>query len=55
MALRDRGLQIDVLPKVPRWLEIAQKSISTDLGAGEMLSLGELGVWRSTATASSRW
>jgi LCP family protein required for cell wall assembly len=42
LALRDRGLQFDVLPKIFSLAEIAQKSISTDLGVREMLSLAKL-------------
>jgi len=43
LALRDRGLQLDILPKVPELVGIAQKAVATDLGPLEMLSLAKLG------------
>src|SRR5581483_6315702 len=42
MALRDRGLQFDILPKIFSLADIAQKSVATDLGVREMLSLAKL-------------
>jgi LCP family protein required for cell wall assembly len=44
VALRERALQTNVVSKVPTLLGIAQKAITTDLNAGEMVSLGRLGL-----------
>jgi hypothetical protein len=43
LALRDRGLQLDILPKIPSLIGIAKEAVSTDLGPVEMLSLAKLG------------
>lgn len=44
VALRERALQLNVVTKIPTLLGIAQKSVSTDLDAGAMISLGRLGL-----------
>jgi LCP family protein required for cell wall assembly len=44
VALRERALQLNIVPKVPALLALAQKSIATDLDAGSMVSLGRLGL-----------
>ena len=44
VALRERALQMNVVAKAPTLLGIAQKAIATDLSAGDMLSLGRLGL-----------
>jgi LCP family protein required for cell wall assembly len=44
VALRERAMQLNIASKVPTLLGIAQKAISTDLDAGEMVSLGRLGL-----------
>jgi LCP family protein required for cell wall assembly len=44
VALRERALQMGIVSKVPTLLGIAQKAIATDLGAGEMVALGRLGL-----------
>jgi LCP family protein required for cell wall assembly len=44
LALRERASGMNIVPKVPTLLGIAQKAIATDLSAGEMVSLGRLGL-----------
>jgi LCP family protein required for cell wall assembly len=44
MALRERAMQMNIVSKVPTLLGIAQKAITTDLDAGQMVSLGRLGL-----------
>jgi len=44
VALRERALQMNIVSKVPTLLGIAQNAIATDLRAGEMVSLGRLGL-----------
>jgi polyisoprenyl-teichoic acid--peptidoglycan teichoic acid transferase len=44
MGLRERASAMNIVPKVPQLLQIAQKAIATDLSAGEMVSLGRLGL-----------
>ena len=44
IALRERAMQMNIVSKVPTLLGIAQKAIATDLNAGEMVSLGRLGL-----------
>ena len=44
MALRERAMQMNIVSKIPTLLGIAQKAIATDLNAGEMVSLGRLGL-----------
>ena len=44
MALRERAMQMNIVTKVPTLLSIAQKAISTDLRAEEMVQLGRLGL-----------
>jgi hypothetical protein len=44
LALRERASAMNIVPKVPSLLNIAQKAIATDLSAGEMVSLGRLGL-----------
>jgi LCP family protein required for cell wall assembly len=43
MALRDRGLQLNILPKVPSLIGLVQKAIQTDVGVTDMLALARLG------------
>jgi LCP family protein required for cell wall assembly len=43
LALRDRGLQLDILPRIPSLIGIAKEAVSTDLGPLEMMSLAKLG------------
>jgi LCP family protein required for cell wall assembly len=43
VALRERALQFNMVPRIPALLGIANKAIATDLDAGEMVSLGRLG------------
>lgn len=42
VSVRDRVLQLDMLPKAPELLGIAQRSLSTDLNGVQMLSLARL-------------
>ena len=44
MALRERATQMNIVTKIPTLLGIAQKAISTDLKAEEMVQLGRLGL-----------
>ncbi|MGE3271747.1 MAG: LCP family protein [Chloroflexota bacterium] len=44
VGLRERASGMNIVPKVPALLNIAQKAIATDLSAGEMVSLGRLGL-----------
>lgn len=44
LALRERASAMNIVPKVPSLLNIAQKAIATDLNAGDMVSLGRLGL-----------
>ena len=43
LAMRDRALSLNVLPKVPTLLALAQKTVATDLGPTELLALAKLG------------
>lgn len=42
MALRERAMQMNIVTKIPSLLGIAQKAISTDLKADDMVRLGRL-------------
>jgi LCP family protein required for cell wall assembly len=44
VALRERAMQMNIVSKIPTLLGIAQRAITTDLSAGEMVSLGRLGL-----------
>jgi len=44
LALRERAMQMNIVTKIPTLLGIAQKAISTDLRAEEMVQLGRLGL-----------
>lgn len=42
LAIRERALQLNMLPRAPELLGILQKAVSTDIPAGDMLSLARL-------------
>ena len=42
LAMRDRALQLDMLPRAPALLGIVQQAISTDLSGTELLALARL-------------
>jgi hypothetical protein len=44
LAVRDRVLQLNVIPKVPALWQSLRPAVQTDLGFGEVLSLARLGV-----------
>ncbi|MBA2449090.1 MAG: LCP family protein [Chloroflexi bacterium] len=43
LAMRERGLQLNILPKVPSLIGLVQKAIQTDVGVTDMLALARLG------------
>lgn len=43
LAMRDRALQLNMLPKAPQLLGLVQKAVSTDLQPDQMLALARLG------------
>ncbi len=43
MAMRDRGLQLNMLPKVPSLIGLVNKAIQTDVGLTDMIALANLG------------
>ena len=43
LAVRDRALQLNMLPKAPELIGIVQSAMSTDIPAGDMLALARLG------------
>ncbi len=43
VAVRDRALQLNMLPRAPEMLGIVQKAINTDLSTAELLALARLG------------
>ena len=43
LAMRDRGLQLKILPKVPSLIGLVQRTIQTDIGVTDMLALARLG------------
>jgi polyisoprenyl-teichoic acid--peptidoglycan teichoic acid transferase len=43
VAVRDRALQLNMLPKAPEVLGIVQRSLSTDLTTAQLLALARLG------------
>jgi polyisoprenyl-teichoic acid--peptidoglycan teichoic acid transferase len=42
-AIRERGLQINILPKVPSLIGLVQKALQTDVGVMDMPALARLG------------
>ena len=42
LALRDRSFQLDLIPKAPTLIELAQETISTDLSPRQLLALARL-------------
>lgn len=43
LAMRERGLQMNVLPRMPSLVDLVQKAIQTDIGVSDMLRLARLG------------
>ncbi len=43
VALRERGLQLNILPKVPSLVGLVQRALQTDVGVTEMLRFARLG------------
>ena len=43
LAMRERGLQLNILPKVPSLIGLVQGALQTDIGVTEMLGLARLG------------
>jgi len=43
VAMRDRGLQLNILPKVPSLVGLVNEAIQTDIGVTDMLALARLG------------
>lgn len=43
VAVRDRALQLNVLPRLPALLGLLQQTVATDLGPTQMLALARLG------------
>jgi hypothetical protein len=43
VAMRDRALKLNVLPKLPSLIGLVQQTVATDVGATQMLALARLG------------
>lgn len=43
LAMRDRGLQLNVLPRIPSLIGLVQQALQTDVGVGDMVTLANLG------------
>ena len=43
VAMRERGLQLNILPRVPSLVGLVQRTIQTDIGIPDMLALARLG------------
>src|SRR6266511_187716 len=43
LAIRDRGLQLNILPRIPTLVGLVQSAVQTDLGVADLLALARLG------------